>query len=127
MSFFFPRKPQCSLRQSRGEFKCRRETRLTFCTQHAHFLSGYSLYVVSFMLQVFNSLETSLNVKKKKKKKKKTFLTRARYSKITLPFRLLRRGYFGSRGNYHRNSACNFQLINLFKNDNFYIQNCSYS
>ena len=75
MSFFFPRKPQCSLRQSRGEFKGRRETRLTFCTQHAHFLSGYSLYVVSFMLQVFNSLETSLNVKKKKKKKK-TFLTR---------------------------------------------------
>ena len=125
MSFFSPRKPQCSLRQSRGEFKGRRETRLTFCTQHAHFLSGYSLYVVSFMLQVFNSLETSLNVKKKKKKK--TFLTRARYSKITLPFRLLRRGYFGSRGNYHRNSACNFQLINLFKNDNFYIQNCSYS
>ena len=124
MSFFFPRKLQCSLRQSRGEFKGRRETRLTFCTQHAHFLSGYSLYVVSFMLQVFNSLETSLNVKKKKKK---TFLTRARYSKITLPFRLLRRGYFGSRGNYHRNSACNFQLINLFKNDNFYIQNCSYS
>lgn len=127
MSFFFPRKPQCSLRQSRGEFKGRRETRLTFCTQHAHFLSGYSVYVVSFMLQVFNSLETSLNVKNKKNEKKKTFLTRARYSKITLPFRLLRRGYFGSRGNYHRNSACNFQLINLFKNDNFYIQNCSYS
>ena len=67
MSFFSPRKPQCSLRQSRGEFKGRRETRLTFCTQHAHFLSGYSLYVVSFMLQVFNSLETSLDVKKKKK------------------------------------------------------------
>ena len=70
MNFFFPRKPQCSLRQTRGEFKGRRETRLTFCTQHAHFLSGYSLYVVSFMLQVFNSLETSLDVKKKKKKKK---------------------------------------------------------
>ena len=56
------------LKAKSREFKGRRETRLTFCTQHAHFLSGYSLYVVSFMLQVFNSLETSLNVKKKKKK-----------------------------------------------------------
>ena len=72
VSFFFPRKPQCSLRQSRGEFKGRRETRLTFCTQHAHFLSGYSLFVVSFMLQVFNSLRL-LCMFKKKKKKKKTF------------------------------------------------------
>ena len=70
MSFFFPRKPQCSLRQSRGEFKGRRETRLTFCTQHAHFLSGYSLYVVSFMLQVFNSMRLLWMFKKKTKKKK---------------------------------------------------------
>ena len=90
MSFFFSRKPQCSLRQSRGEFKGRRETRLTFCTQHAHFLSGYSLYVLSFMLQVFNSLETSLDVKNKKNLKK--------LKKIKKPFK---QGHATLRSHYH--------------------------